>query len=240
VEKNLPTIFVTGDSRLSIDMLAAALSGSYAVFKTLPEDAELVAAIDIVAGCVTAFDVAAALVRRAKRILPNAKVVLAGGQFSEEEFLSLIEMGASGCVPDDGSLASLLATVDAVRSGQTFCSERIAALVFARLAMLAKLKTVDQPPALTSRESEIFQLVRQGLSNKEIAHALSISLSTVKNHVHRILEKLQLRRRRDAIDWDSRLQAPMKRGKGQRPALPGIPPRAPGEREDSPARASDS
>jgi DNA-binding NarL/FixJ family response regulator len=62
---------------------------------------------------------------------------------------------------------------------------------------------------LTFREVEIFRLIREGLSNKEIAGRLSISVSTVKIHVHHILEKLQIRRR-DAIDWSSRLTMPQK------------------------------
>ena len=45
---------------------------------------------------------------------------------------------------------------------------------------------------LTERENEIAGLVRQGLSNKEIAQRLRISPATVKNHVHNILEKLEL------------------------------------------------
>jgi len=52
---------------------------------------------------------------------------------------------------------------------------------------------------LTSRESEIAELLDEGLSNKEIAQRLSISLSTVKNHVHSILDKLQVTRRGEAV-----------------------------------------
>jgi DNA-binding NarL/FixJ family response regulator len=49
--------------------------------------------------------------------------------------------------------------------------------------------------ALTSREQDIIALIDRGLSNKEIARQLKISLPTVKNHVHNILEKLQVSRR---------------------------------------------
>ena len=57
--------------------------------------------------------------------------------------------------------------------------------------------TRQRPPeaALTSREQHIIALIDRGLSNKEIARQLKISLPTVKNHVHNILEKLQVRRR---------------------------------------------
>jgi DNA-binding NarL/FixJ family response regulator len=52
--------------------------------------------------------------------------------------------------------------------------------------------------ALTPRELEIVALIEQGLSNKQIAQRLSIELATVKNHVHRILAKLELSRRGEA------------------------------------------
>jgi DNA-binding NarL/FixJ family response regulator len=52
--------------------------------------------------------------------------------------------------------------------------------------------------ALTAREREILRLIDEGLSNKQIAVALHIGLPTVKNHVHHILEKLQVRRRAEA------------------------------------------
>jgi DNA-binding NarL/FixJ family response regulator len=66
-----------------------------------------------------------------------------------------------------------------------------------RLRELAK--NCDQPCPLSSRQQEIIQLISQGLGNKEIADRLNISTATVKNHVHNILRKFRVRRRRDAI-----------------------------------------
>ena len=51
---------------------------------------------------------------------------------------------------------------------------------------------------LTSRELEVAELIERGLSNKEIAAQLSIAVTTVKNHVHSILEKLNVHRRGEA------------------------------------------
>jgi DNA-binding NarL/FixJ family response regulator len=58
------------------------------------------------------------------------------------------------------------------------------------------------PPALerlTRREREVLALIAEGLANKEIAGRLRIELPTVKNHVHNILEKLEVRRRSEAV-----------------------------------------
>jgi two-component system, NarL family, nitrate/nitrite response regulator NarL len=58
---------------------------------------------------------------------------------------------------------------------------------------------------LTTRELEVLRLIDEGLSNKEIANALSIELTTVKNHVHHILKKLDVRRRTAAAARARRL-----------------------------------
>ena len=70
-----------------------------------------------------------------------------------------------------------------------------------RIVSLAKVP-VTPPPAvepLTPREHEILELMARGLENKEVCHRLHITVQTVKNHVHSILTKLQMRRRREAV-----------------------------------------
>ena len=78
--------------------------------------------------------------------------------------------------------------------GRLTCSPEVSALMCERLARLSTGKS-PQPDALTGREREIAALIGHGLSNKEIANDLRIGVSTVKNHVHSILEKLNVRRR---------------------------------------------
>jgi DNA-binding NarL/FixJ family response regulator len=60
-------------------------------------------------------------------------------------------------------------------------------------------------PRLTARERQVVELIDQGLTNKEIARHLGIELSTAKNHVHNILEKLEVRRRSQAAAWVRRV-----------------------------------
>jgi len=52
---------------------------------------------------------------------------------------------------------------------------------------------------LTAREAQIGQLIQEGLSNKEIASRLGIEVTTAKNHVHNLLQKLQVHRRAEAV-----------------------------------------
>ena len=117
----------------------------------------------------------------------------------EPDVLACVEAGAAGYVTRDATISDLVAAVESVAQGETICSPRMAAVVLRRLATLAADGRTAQPAArLTSRELEIVELIDVGLSNKEIAARLSIGVSTVKNHVHSILEKLSVRRRAEA------------------------------------------
>jgi DNA-binding NarL/FixJ family response regulator len=124
------------------------------------------------------------------------KVVAFSVADMEDEVCECAEAGIAGYVARNGSKEDLIAAVENAVRGEVLCSPRVAASLFRCLA--AHVQTTRQRPpeaALTSREQDIIALIDRGLSNKEIARQLKISLLTVKNHVHHILEKLQVRRR---------------------------------------------
>jgi two-component system nitrate/nitrite response regulator NarL len=130
---------------------------------------------------------------------PSVRVVAIGVTESEREVIACAEAGISGYLLRDGSLHDLVATIQSVARGETLCSPRIAATLLRRLAALATERQSWKMQAhLTPRELEIVQCIDLGLSNKEIAQRLSIEVRTVKNHVHNILEKLQVHRRGEA------------------------------------------
>ena len=128
-----------------------------------------------------------------------AKVIVLGVSESEDEVIACAEAGAAGYLLRDGSVADLVAAVQSVASGETLCSPRIAATLLRRVAALAaERQSLAVLAHLTRRETEIVELIDQGLSNKEIARRLTIEVRTVKNHVHNVLEKLQVHRRGEA------------------------------------------
>jgi DNA-binding NarL/FixJ family response regulator len=100
-----------------------------------------------------------------------------------------------GYVPRDASADELVRTVRSVARGELPCSPRIAAMLFRELATMDAAVPAPALASLTYREREVVALVDRGLSNKEIAAELGIELPTVKNHVHRVLEKLDVRGR---------------------------------------------
>jgi two-component system, NarL family, nitrate/nitrite response regulator NarL len=113
--------------------------------------------------------------------------------------LDLAEAGAAGYLTGSASLLDLCAAVESATRGELHCSPRIAAILHERAATAFEARPTAAPAyCLTPRECDVLKLMERGLSNKEIANSLQIEISTVKHHVHRILDKLHVHRRGEA------------------------------------------
>jgi two-component system, NarL family, nitrate/nitrite response regulator NarL len=134
---------------------------------------------------------------------PGVRVVALGVPETDGDVLACVEAGAAGYVPRDASLDDLVEILKRVVRGEVLCSPRILGSLFRRVAELAGRST-SPVGRLTARELEIVELIDQGFSNKQISRRLCIELSTVKNHVHNILQKLQVQRRTEAAAWARR------------------------------------
>jgi two-component system NarL family response regulator len=143
------------------------------------------------------------LVRAIKKHRPEQLIVVLGIEGQVEEIVRLIEAGAAGYLHKGAAPDEVAQAVEAVYEGQPCFPPRIVAAVFGRVWQLSQGggRTATAVDRLSTREQEILKLIRLGSSNKEIAHALDIELCTVKNHVHRILDKLQVHSRRDAARY---------------------------------------
>ncbi|MBR0774313.1 response regulator transcription factor [Bradyrhizobium diazoefficiens] len=134
-----------------------------------------------------------------RAVSERLKVVAIAVAEVEHDILACAEAGVSGFVLRDGSIADVVAAIHNAMRDELVCSPRVAAALFGRLARLSAQAAVREPATgidtLTPREHEIIRCVGEGLSNKEIARALRIRNSTVKNHMHNVLSKLQIRRR---------------------------------------------
>ncbi len=134
---------------------------------------------------------------------PEVNVVALAAPVTDEEVVAYAEAGVAGYVPREAGVSELVVTVQSVGRGELLCSPRVAAALLKRVTMLS---TSRDPAAdgshLTAREREVLRFVERGLSNKDIALELGIEVATVKNHVHRILEKLRVHRRgQAAVRW---------------------------------------
>lgn len=137
-----------------------------------------------------------ALVTCVKQLRPSIQVVALGVSDVPQEVIRAAEAGASSYVTRAGTVTDVVRAIRDVVRGELRCSPAIAASLLRRVGMLAAHGVVpDGPFGLTRRGSEVGQLIVQGLSNKEIATRLRIEVSTVKNHVHNMLDKVNARRR---------------------------------------------
>ena len=138
-------------------------------------------------------------VRALRMQVPDAVIVVLTVPDVAAEILACAEAGASAYVTREASVSDLIATIKGAVVGKVRCSTPVADALFQRLSSLAVLRGgPGRFPSLSQREREILRLVAQGLSNKQIAQSLAIETSTVKNHVHSILDKLNVRRRSEA------------------------------------------
>ena len=137
---------------------------------------------------------------------PATKVLALGLTEEKKRVLRYVEAGAAGYILKDDSLEDMVETVRAAQDGKVFVSPEIAAAMMERLSDLAQLfsnveKSVTDTAGLTSRELEVLELIGNGLTNQEIAKHLVIEIGTVKNHVHSILEKLNVSSRGEAATY---------------------------------------
>jgi two-component system nitrate/nitrite response regulator NarL len=118
---------------------------------------------------------------------------------SEREVIEAMEAGAIALVAADAGLDTLVATLRRAVRGEMLCSPWVAGVLRRRVAALAQSRHDAAPDVrLTSREHDVMALVEVGRSNREIADELCIEVSTVKNHLHSVYEKMHVRRRSEA------------------------------------------
>jgi DNA-binding NarL/FixJ family response regulator len=129
----------------------------------------------------------------------RAPIVVLGAPDEERDVIALAELGVVGFVEREASLNELVGAVVSAAEGEASFPPRIATTLLRRVSSAATQRVQTNVSSLTAREREIVQLIAEGLSNKEIAASLYIEVATVKNHVHNILEKLQVSRRTDAV-----------------------------------------
>lgn len=137
------------------------------------------------------------------RSCPDVKVIILGMPDLTEEIMACIEAGASGYMLKEASFDTLIETVRAAYRGESFCSPQMANSLFSRVAELVRKQGQDPHTdlQLTARELEIISKIALGMSNKEIATECFIEVQTVKNHIHNILDKLQLHNRLEAVNY---------------------------------------
>jgi RNA polymerase sigma factor (sigma-70 family) len=143
---------------------------------------------------------------------PESKVVILTTFETDDYIVGALRAGASGFLLKRSSPEELIAAILTIAAGDALLSPSVTRRVIDRVARqpLVGERADTQLEELTPREREVFELIARGLSNREIAEALTVEETTVKSHVKRMLMKLGARDRVQAVilAYESGLVAP--------------------------------
>jgi len=140
------------------------------------------------------------LLRELAPRLPDTKIVMLTVSTSQRDLMEAVHLGAAGYLTKDLEPDALARTIRAVVDGDLAMPRRLAAHVIRTLSAGGRAPTAsgDAFESLSSREEEVLQLLSRGLTDREMAEALTISPRTVETHVSNLLHKLGVRNRAEA------------------------------------------
>ncbi|MDP4264178.1 MAG: response regulator transcription factor [Bacteroidota bacterium] len=137
-------------------------------------------------------------IRQIKNKVPQTQFMMFTVYENDEKVFEALKAGASGYLLKNTGLVQMIEALKELHTGGSPMSSNIAR----KLVTVFRGQDTNAPPveALSNRENEILQLLSKGLLYKEIAEQLSISTGTVRQHIHKIYEKLHVQNRTEAIN----------------------------------------
>ena len=142
-------------------------------------------------------------VRRISEALPATRILALTVHDEEEYVLHMVKAGAAGYLVKDSAAQDLLDAVQALHRGQGYFGPQ-ASSVLAEQYRHPEREAADPYGALTAREREVFHLVTEGKTTKEIATVLDISVKTADNHRTRLMEKLGVHNTAELVRYAAR------------------------------------
>jgi DNA-binding NarL/FixJ family response regulator len=148
-----------------------------------------VAVLDVAMPLLNGIDAAQQIVKK----VPETKVLVLSMHSDEAYVTRALQAGATGYMLKDSAGKDLLKGIASVAAGQAYFSPAIARLMLDDYVRhVSGADVVDRYETLSAREKEIFQLIAEARTNKEVAELLEISPATVETHRARILQKLDI------------------------------------------------
>lgn len=136
----------------------------------------------------------------------SGHLLLFGMDDSPEQFLEAVRLGASGYLLNDASSEDIVLAIKMVARGEAVCPPKLCMFLFQQVALGSGYRSQgneeqeNRTHNLTMRQRQLMDLVSKGLSNKEIATRLNLSQFTVKNHIRRVLQHVDVETRHEAVD----------------------------------------
>lgn len=140
------------------------------------------------------------VVRRLREKLPNTRVLVLTMHQEDEYVLQAVRAGAAGYLVKDSAASELLAAVRSLHAGRGHFGPQ-ASRALADQVQNPERAAADPYGGLTAREREVFHLIAEGLTTKEIARKLDISAKTAENHRGRVLAKLDVRNTAELVRY---------------------------------------
>jgi len=141
------------------------------------------------------------LAQRLRTVAPEAGLLFLIQSYELSEVLVLLRAGATGCISRDASLGDLARAIIAVGRGEIALPPHIAGRALAALARGEPVSDDGLIEPLSEREVEVLRLLAQGMTNKDIAQTLILSVRTIEAHLRNIYGKLGVRSRTEAALW---------------------------------------
>jgi two-component system NarL family response regulator len=133
-----------------------------------------------------------------KEALPQTRILILTVSDQETDLFQALRLGADGYLLKNASIAEVPDAIRKTMAGEAVLSPAIAG------KLVAEFKQKANQPALSEREKEVLNLVGDGCQNSEIARRLFIDESTVRSYLHRLMEKLHLNNRAEAVAYARR------------------------------------
>jgi len=176
------------EERAEWEVAAEASDGREALRQAIAVQPDL-AILDIGMPLMNGIEATRQIVRQA----PNVRVLILSMHANEAYIIQALKAGAKGYLLKDSADTELIRSVAAVAAGKSFFSPAVAKVMLDDYVRhLGEKGIADRFDSLSGREREVFQLVAEGHSNKEIADLLSVSSVTIETHRAHILQKLDI------------------------------------------------
>jgi len=142
----------------------------------------------------------AELVAQLTTAVPGCGLLILVSDFEIAEAVSLLQAGATGLISRDAAVPELVQAIIAVGRGEIVLPPEMASRVMLALAR-GDVRPKPTIESLTDREQEVLSLLAQGLTNKDIAQSLFLSVRTIEAHLRNIYGKLDVNSRTEAVLW---------------------------------------